>query len=252
MASMPAQRSHDTSASRQPALPAVDGTETAPQGTWPHALSHEPLLKVSDVLRLVQPEFPTLSPSKLRFLDTQGLVEPHRTPAGYRAYSPADVERLRFVLRQQRDHYRPLTVIGQHLSALDSGTMQEAVAPRVVGDDAPHYLTATDVAKHASVDESLVATLEQEGLIAQAVPGRYRHDVVSIVATAHGYLQAGGDLRTLRTLRNAARREVDHGQAAAAGLRAKGASEEGERVEQEFGEAAIAFFSTDVRANASR
>ncbi len=65
-------------------------------------------MRVSDVLAIVQPEFPALTPSKLRFLDAQGLVVPQRTGSGYRQYSPADIERLRFVLREQRDHFRPL------------------------------------------------------------------------------------------------------------------------------------------------
>src|SRR6187431_1014365 len=115
-------------------------------GRWPHALSHEPLLRVSDVLALIQGEFPTLTPSKLRFYDAQGLVSPERTSTGYRQYSPADVERLRFVLRQQRDHYRPLTVIAQHLESLDKGTMHERVSPHAVDGEDDDYLTVAELA----------------------------------------------------------------------------------------------------------
>ena len=125
---------------------------SAPQGRWPHALPHEPNLRVSDVLALVKREFPALTTSKLRFLDTQGLVAPHRTAAGYRQYSVADVERLRFVLRQQRDHYRPLTVIAQMLADLDSGRAFEAVLPHEVSDE-PTLVTMRQLAQRANVPE---------------------------------------------------------------------------------------------------
>ncbi len=79
------------------------------------------LLSIGQVLAKLTPEFPDLSPSKLRFLEDRNLVAPGRTPAGYRTYSPADVERLRFVLTVQRDQYLPLRVIKQYLDELDAG-----------------------------------------------------------------------------------------------------------------------------------
>ena len=59
--------------------------------------------------------------SKIRFLETEGLVEPERTPSGYRKYSEHDIERLRYVIRAQREHYLPLKVIREHLDAIDRG-----------------------------------------------------------------------------------------------------------------------------------
>jgi DNA-binding transcriptional MerR regulator len=79
------------------------------------------LLSIGQVLAKLTPEFSDLSPSKLRFLEDRQLVSPGRTPAGYRTYSGADVERLRFVLTVQRDHYLPLRVIKQYLDELDEG-----------------------------------------------------------------------------------------------------------------------------------
>jgi DNA-binding transcriptional MerR regulator len=79
------------------------------------------LLSIGQVLAKLTPEFSDLSPSKLRFLEDRELVSPGRTPAGYRTYSPVDVERLRFVLTVQRDHYLPLRVIKQYLVDLDAG-----------------------------------------------------------------------------------------------------------------------------------
>src|SRR5690554_5541588 len=91
-------------------------------GPWPQGISRHATMRISDVLAALDAEFPAVSHSKLRFLEEQGLVTPVRTPAGYRQYSPADVERLRYVLRQQRDRYLPLKVIGAQLAALDEGS----------------------------------------------------------------------------------------------------------------------------------
>ena len=66
-------------------------------------------------------EFPDVTISKIRFLESEGLVQPARTPSGYRQFTAADVERLRFVLAAQRDHYLPLKVIKEQLDAADRG-----------------------------------------------------------------------------------------------------------------------------------
>ena len=67
------------------------------------ALQSHQLLSIGDVLNILKPDFVDLTISKLRYLETEGLVEPQRTSSGYRKYSHADVQRLRFVLTQQRD-----------------------------------------------------------------------------------------------------------------------------------------------------
>ncbi|MEV4258124.1 MerR family transcriptional regulator, partial [Spirillospora sp. NPDC049652] len=79
------------------------------------------LMTIGDVLGLLRAEFPDITISKIRFLEAEGLVEPQRSPSGYRKFGDADVARLRFVLTAQRDHYLPLRVIRQHLQALDRG-----------------------------------------------------------------------------------------------------------------------------------
>lgn len=79
------------------------------------------LLSIGQVLARLSPEFPELSPSKLRFLEERELICPARTESGYRKFSPADLDRLRFVLTMQRDHYLPLKVIRGYLDELDAG-----------------------------------------------------------------------------------------------------------------------------------
>jgi DNA-binding transcriptional MerR regulator len=78
-------------------------------------------LSIGDVLTLLREEFPDVTISKIRFLESQGLVNPERSPSGYRKFFEADVERLRWVLRQQREHFLPLKVIRDRLSEGDTG-----------------------------------------------------------------------------------------------------------------------------------
>jgi len=235
----------------RPDADAVHNTE-ALAGRWPHALSHEPLLRVSDVLALIQNEFPALTPSKLRFYDAQGLVTPQRTPSGYRQYSPADVERLRFVLRQQRDHYRPLTVIANHLEQLDRGTMHEVVSPHVVDGDDADFLTVGELAARAGTTEAAIEELDEAGVIKQAVPGAYERGILDLVVACGAYRAAGGDIRSLRSLVLAARREADRADAMVAPVRKKGAVGEAEESAREFAESAIAVFGACVRGSISR
>lgn len=91
-----------------------------------------PKLSIGQVLHRLVNEYPELAPSKIRFLEEQGLVRPARTPSGYRKFSEDDVERIRTILALQRDHYLPLKVIGEYLEALDRGEtppMPGATAP---------------------------------------------------------------------------------------------------------------------------
>ncbi|MDN4473302.1 transcriptional regulator FtsR [Demequina zhanjiangensis] len=219
----------------------------AAEGTWPHQLSHEPLLRVSDVLRLVQPEFPTLTPSKLRFLDSHGLVSPVRTPSGYRQYSPADVERVRFVLRQQRDHYRPLAVIAERLEALDAGTMHEAVSPRPTEDATPAYLDRDQLARAAGVDRSVVDACADSGLLGQESTSGFESEGVHAIVAARGYLEAGGDVRTLRALVRAADREAELAHAVAGPRRARGDAEGAEGAATAMADASVALFAAALR-----
>ncbi|MCC3332507.1 transcriptional regulator FtsR [Nocardia abscessus] len=78
-------------------------------------------MSIGSVLDLLRPDFPDVTISKIRFLEAEGLIRPERTPSGYRRFSVADVERLRFVLTAQRDQYLPLKVIKEQLEAIDSG-----------------------------------------------------------------------------------------------------------------------------------
>ena len=84
-------------------------------------MSSRTYLSIGDVLTLLREEFPDVTISKIRFLESQGLVNPERSPSGYRKFFDHDVERLRWVLRQQREHFLPLKVIRDRLADGDLG-----------------------------------------------------------------------------------------------------------------------------------
>lgn len=82
-------------------------------------------LTIGEVLNQLKHDFEDISISKIRFLESEGLIRPSRTESGYRKFSPDDVNRLRFILTAQRDHYLPLKVIREQLARVDSGASEE-------------------------------------------------------------------------------------------------------------------------------
>jgi DNA-binding transcriptional MerR regulator len=93
-------------------------------------------LSIGEVLSLLQDEFPDVTISKIRFLESQGLLDPERTPSGYRKFYEGDIDRLRWILRQQKDHYLPLKVIKDRL---DDGAVPAAGAPAAERNGAPAH-----------------------------------------------------------------------------------------------------------------
>ena len=112
-------------------------------------LSDRDYLSIGEVLALLQEEFPDVTISKIRFLESQGLIEPERTHSGYRKFYGADVERLRFILREQREKYLPLRVIRDRL---DAGPSEAAPEANVAAEDHAH-----DPSAAARADEPLGA-----------------------------------------------------------------------------------------------
>jgi DNA-binding transcriptional MerR regulator len=102
-----------------------------------------PHLSIGEVLSLLQTEFPDITISKIRFLESQGLMEPERSPSGYRKFYPHDIERLRWILRQQRDNFLPLRIIKDKLA--DGGGLE--------GDDAADQADGPDAAEEGGQDQ---------------------------------------------------------------------------------------------------
>ncbi|AEG44333.1 MerR family transcriptional regulator [Isoptericola variabilis] len=181
---------------------------------WPRGISRQATMRISDVLAQLGPEFPSISHSKLRFLEEQGLIDPVRTPSGYRQYSPADVERLRFVLTEQRDSYLPLKVIKERLAAMDAGEPAPGPAPRLAdgaaddGSSARRRWTAESLAEATGTSTELVQQLVMAGVLRPGPGGWFEAgaaDVVRIVARLAEY---GIEPRHLRPLRTSADRHV--------------------------------------------
>jgi len=110
-------------------------------------MSDRAYMSIGEVLALLQGEFPDVTISKIRFLESQGLIDPERTPSGYRKFYPADIERLRWILREQRENFLPLKVIKDRL---ESGEPIGETAGETVGESEP---TAAIAATSVDLEE---------------------------------------------------------------------------------------------------
>jgi DNA-binding transcriptional MerR regulator len=184
-------------------------------------------LNIGEVLDRLRPDFPGITIPKIRFLEDKGLVKPERTPSGYRKFSTEDIERLRYVLRMQRDHYLPLRVIGEHLDAIDRGLAPPPIEPVVptvptvalAADGLPSAesfgrrdrvrLSRKELLKIAEISEDLLAQLEQYGLVTPRTgTGHFDTDALVIATTARELAEFGFEPRHLRAFKTSADREV--------------------------------------------
>jgi DNA-binding transcriptional MerR regulator len=184
-------------------------------------------LSIGEVLGQLRPDFPDVTISKIRFLESEGLVEPTRTASGYRKFSPADVRRLHYVLTAQRDRYLPLRVIKDHLDALDRGLEPPEIAGgsarvpvAIVTPDSPEAeefaadrrdirLSRTELREAAGLTDEQLDLLENYGLVApQAGTQHYDADALTVAQTVAQMSSHGLEPRHLRAFKTAADREV--------------------------------------------
>ena len=181
-------------------------------------------MSIGSVLDLLRPDFPDVTISKIRFLESEGLITPERTPSGYRRFSVADCERLRFVLTAQRDQYLPLKVIKEQLEAMDNGVnppgFGSAHGPPRLGV-VPGDISAEDFSTHrevriarvdligrAGVDEGFLKALINAGLVVPGASGYFDEDAVAVATTAKAICDLGLEVRHLRAFKMAAEREA--------------------------------------------
>lgn len=173
-------------------------------------------LGIGDVAEALLKEFPSVTVSKLRFLESEGLIHPPRTPSGYRKFREIDVERVRYILRQQRDHFLPLKVIRTKLNAWERGEEPTTAPPG--GPPPETYFATSDVtldaeglARTAGVPASVVKALIDHGVLSDDAPGTdtFTDDDLAVVRAAHRLMVHGLEPRHLRSIRQAANREVD-------------------------------------------
>jgi DNA-binding transcriptional MerR regulator len=162
------------------------------------------------VLARLTPEFPDLTPSKLRFLEERGLVSPARTASGYRKFCSDDLERLRVVLTMQRDHYLPLKVIKAYLADLDAG-----LAPIMPGSGRPRVPSMLATGRRFKRDELVreagaTPMLLQDAISAALiVPAEvYGEESLGVLGALVELQRCGIEPRHLRGFRTAAEREL--------------------------------------------
>lgn len=178
-------------------------------------------LSIGEVLSKLRPEFPDVTISKIRFLETEGLIDPQRTPSGYRKFTTADLERLRYVLLAQRDAYLPLKVIKENLDAIDRGLTPPKqpggiATVRLAGSDSAsdNLMSRTDIRlsreellSSSSLRDEQLVEIEGYGLI--TAKGRfYDGDALAIATVVAALASFGIEARHLRAFKTAADREV--------------------------------------------
>lgn len=167
-------------------------------------------ISIGQVLARLEPDFPELSPSKLRFLEDRGLIHPARTASGYRNFSDSDIARIKLVLLMQRDHYLPLKVIRKYLADLDAGRNPEwpgtaTGAISILGTE--HRWTRDELLAEAGATPDLLADAIATGLI-RATEVYLDEDVATMRALAD-LRSAGIEPRHLRAMRIAVERELE-------------------------------------------
>ncbi|MGY1812379.1 transcriptional regulator FtsR [Blastococcus sp. SYSU D00820] len=185
---------------------------------------HTPRLTIGEVLTVLRDDFPDVTISKIRYLESEDLVHPQRTPSGYRKFSSADVARLRYVLSAQRDQYLPLRVIKEHLDALDRGeplpgAPGQPAPPAAAGeagdatgdpaeDEGPRSMDAAEFARAAGLEDGQLADCVQFGLLTPDADGRHPVADLAVARAAAGLARHGIEPRHLRVYQNGAEREA--------------------------------------------
>ena len=186
-------------------------------------------LSIGEVLEEIRADFPDITISKIRFLESEGLIEPERTPSGYRKFFPKDVDRLRYILGMQRDQFLPLKVIKERITATGNGgplpapvvgpaPPQGAAAPAPASSVAPSpsvapsvaatevTMTSAELAAAAGLSEGELGGLVEFGIL-DGTKEIYDGDDLVAARAAGGLFRYGVEPRHLKMYRNFAERE---------------------------------------------
>lgn len=180
---------------------------------------------IGHVLGLLRIDFPDISISKIRFLESEGLISPRRAPSGYRRYTDDDVERLRYVLSVQRSHYLPLKVIREHLEAMDRGQPPPPLESPFPGTESsaapaagppsqpaakpPLRLTRAELLEASGLTELALAELERNQIVQTRRGSKhYGRDALTLAIAARRLGEYGIDGRHLRAFKISADREI--------------------------------------------
>ena len=184
---------------------------------------------IGEVVSLLGEEHPELTISKIRFLENEGLLEPERTPSGYRRFYQGDVERLRWILTQQRDHQMPLKVIRRKIQEWGAASASELAgggdggADGAEEPDSEHRgadgrqpvegsvsLTTAELSAAANAGAELIGALVRFGLIRgreTAAGTVFDHEALIVARAASAFAERGVEARHLRMFKIAVERE---------------------------------------------
>jgi DNA-binding transcriptional MerR regulator len=193
-----------------------DEQHAVPAEVDPDAGAPRKAMTIGAVCKALEQEFPDISISKIRYLEDQKLVAPRRTPGGYRLYSAGDVQRLRTILRLQRDEFLPLRVIRQELasgraatdvapSAGDGAGARRKRSPSVTAPSNGALYSLDDVIEETRADPRLVSELEEYGVIKGELRAGTKYfdeterEIVRAVTELARYGVGGRNLRAFRT-----------------------------------------------------
>lgn len=189
-------------------------------------------ISIGAVLRTLQPDFPDLSDSKIRYLENEGLISPERRSSGYRVFAESDIARLRFILTAQRDRFWPLKVIKEALDRLDrgldvpgldttgpdpGGADETAEAAGAVVTDLSAAalrrrrairLKPSELRERTGLDRAAYAQLKAFGLLRTDASGRHHADDLDVATAAASLARHGLEARHLRSFRIGADREL--------------------------------------------
>lgn len=189
----------------------------------------ESLRSIGQVLNSMKQDFPDVTISKIRFLESEGLITPQRAPSGYRRFSADDEQRLRYILAVQKEHYLPLKVIREHLDMMDRGMAPphvDSLRPRVPGTtpvpaSAPNApgqqaradrvvrLSRADLLEASGLSDATLVELEKYQIV---LPNRgtrfYGREALVVARAAKKLAEFGLDARHLRAIKMSADREV--------------------------------------------
>lgn len=188
-----------------------------------------PTRSIGQVLTSLRFDFPDISISKIRYLESEGLITPLRAPSGYRRYVDTDIDRLRFVLSAQREHYLPLRVIREHLQRIDRGETPPPLGGRRDGEEAgtsdtgptqavpratvapkqPLRLSRVELIEASGLTETALTELERTQIVKPRMGGtHYGRDALTLAIAARRMAEFGIDGRHLRAFKMSADREV--------------------------------------------
>jgi DNA-binding transcriptional MerR regulator len=159
---------------------------------------------IGRVIEILKPDFPDLSPSKIRFLEEQGLVNPLRTDAGYRKYSEAHIDRVKLILELQRDKFLPLKVIRAYLDDLDAGK-QPSLPTGTRRPSVNRKFSKLELIAESGINETLLAEAQANALIGV---DPFEYSDIEIARSLMQLQRFGISARHLRGIKTAADRDL--------------------------------------------